>query len=197
MHQRLHLATGKTNVSRKFISFISILYSAACASPALPKQESIAIAPLADLQFGTFAVFATGSREITPSGGAINTGIAPVSGDAIGPAEFEIVYDRGNNAANPPPQTLVIGVTLLSVAAANGTGLTGTLSNFTSNLPGRPSITPNQMVTATIPNCLTRICRLPFRIGGKLTVSRTTGGGLLTFTLPMTATLLTINGSPP
>lgn len=168
-----------------------------CAPPALAKQESIAITPLADLRFGTFAVFSTGSREITPAGGISSTGIATVSGDTTGPAEFEIVYDRGRNAANPPPQTVEIGLTLFSVAAANGTGVTGTVSNFTSSLPGLPTITPNQMVTVSIPNCLTRICRLPFRIGGKLSVSRTTGGGMLAFALPMTATLLTINGSPP
>ena len=168
-------------------------------------QETITLTPGNALRFGTFLLPSAGSREVTANGAVINNGVMPAPGDAVGPAEFTLLFDRGNNGnpmggggqANPQPGVIVVEVSLLSVPPVTIPGITGALSNFTTNLPGAPTLQVGQIVPVTITNCFSRICSTTFRIGGKLSVSRTSGGGTLTFSLPLTATLVLVDGKAP
>lgn len=157
-------------------------------------QESITITPLSPLRFGSFVVISTGARTISHTGAVTNTSIFPVPGDASGPATFELAYDRGNNAgvngANAKPLTIQLELMLLPVQPVNSGGVSGSLDTFTTDLPGVPVLQPGVPTQIAIENCVTRVCRQAFRVGGRIAVSRVSGGATLAFSLPLTATLL-------
>lgn len=167
---------------------------AAMPQPAHAAQESITITPVSPLRFGSFVVTSAGTRTISHTGAVTNTLIFPGPGDASGPATFELAYDRGNsagvNGANAKPLTIRLELTLLPVQPVNSGGVSGSLDTFTTDLPGVPVLQPGIPMQIAIENCVTRICRRTFRVGGRIAVSRVSGGANLTFSLPLTATLL-------
>lgn len=175
-----------------FASFKHALVLAAAAltmpAPALAAPESLAITADTSLRFGTFVVLSAGSRTISASGAVTNSGIFPVSSAPVGPAQFTVTYDRGNNSRFP------LGITfqllLSNVSPVTQSGVRGTLSGFVSDLPGVPVLVPGRAVTITLPSCATRTCSATFRVGARLDVTRASGGAALTIVLPMTATLI-------
>lgn len=162
--------------------------------PTWAAKESITITPLTPLRFGSFVVISTGSRTVSHTGAVTNTSIFPVSGDASGPATFELAYNRGNNAgvngANAKPLTVQVELTLLPVQPIETGGVSGTLGDFTTDLSGAPALQSGVPVQIAIENCTTRICRRTFRVGGRIFVNRSSGGATLSFALPIAATLL-------
>jgi hypothetical protein len=46
-------------------------------------------------------------------------------------------------------------------------------------------------------NCQTELCNTTFRVGGKLQVQSSSGGGNLSFPLPLSATVIEVNGRAP
>ena len=159
------------------------------------KTASIDIVPQKQLRFGSFGVMDSGSRVVSPSGAVTSIGIVPVQGSVTGPAEFAIVYDRGNESKRPV--SLVIEVMLLAAPPLNQGGLVATVSEFTTDLAGAPTLAPGQAVMLAIDNCLTRQCTRTFRVGGRLQVKRSSGGGPISIPLPITANLVTVDGRRP
>lgn len=166
----------------------------AMLQPARAAQESITITPVSPLRFGSFVVTSAGTRTVSHTGAVTNSSVFPVPGDASGPATFELAYDRGNssgvNGVNAKPLTIQLELTLLPVQPVNSGGVSGSLDTFTTDLPGVPVLQPGVPNQIAIENCVTRICRQTFRVGGRISVSRVSGGATLDFTLPLTATLL-------
>jgi Domain of unknown function (DUF4402) len=156
--------------------------------PAQAAPASLTVTPDTALRFGSFVVITTGSRTVSASGAVTNSGIFPVGTAPVGPAQFTVTYDRGNNS----PQTLSVTFQLVlgSVAPVSQAGVSGTLSGFVSDLPGAAVLVPGQVITITIPSCATRTCSRTFRVGARLNVTRTSGGAALTIALPVTATLI-------
>lgn len=157
-------------------------------SPALAAPASLTITADTALRFGAFVVVASGSRTVSASGAVTNSGIFPVNTAPVGPGQFTVTYDRGNNS----PQVLSVTFQLMlgSVAPVSQAGVTGALSGFVSDLPGAPVLIPGRMVTYTMPNCPNRTCSVTFRVGARIDVTRASGGAALTIVLPMTATLI-------
>lgn len=147
------------------------------------------------LRFGTFGVMSSGARVVSPSGAVTNFAIIPASGSVTGPAEFTVVYDRGNESKRA--LSLVIEVILLPPPPLAQGGLAATVSDFTSDLPEAPVLVPGQPVTLAINNCQTRLCARTFRVGGRLQVQRSYGGGTIAIPLPITANLLSVDGKRP
>ena len=167
-----------------------LLPAAMLALPASAEAApaSLTVTPDTVLRFGNFVVITTGSRTISASGAVTNSGIFPVGSAPVGPAQFTVTYDRGNN--NPQVLRVIFQLVLGSVSPVSQAGVTGTLSSFVSDLPGAAALVPGQVVTYTIPSCATRTCSMSFRIGARLDVSRASGGAALTIALPVTATLI-------
>ena len=177
------------------LRFHSLLYAAALAAAALALPATAHAAPAAVtitadtvLRFGNFVVISTGSRTISASGAVTNSGIFPVGSAPVGPAQFTVTFDRGNNS--PQAMTATIQVVLGTVSSVSQAGVTGSLSGFVSDLPGAAVLVPGQVVTYTIPSCAARTCSRTFRIGARLDVTRASGGAALTIALPVTATLI-------
>lgn len=176
--------------SHNWLGCAALLAAAALIlpSPAHAAPASLTITPDQQLRFGSFVVITTGSRTISASGAVTNSGIFPVGGAPVGPAQFTVTYDRGNNS----PQNLSVTFQLMlgSVSPVSQAGVTGSLAGFVSDFPGAAVLVPGQVFTYTMPSCPTRTCSKTFRIGARLDVTRTSGGAALTIALPMTATLI-------
>jgi hypothetical protein len=162
---------------------------------ALAKPATLDIVPQKQLRFGSFGVMASGSRTVSPSGAVTSVGIIPVQGSATGPAEFTITYDRGNE--NRRPVSLVIEVVLHAAPPLNLGGMVATVSDYTTDLANAPTLAPGQVVALTIDNCNTRLCSRSFRVGGRLQVQRSSGGGPISIPLPITATVILVDGRRP
>ncbi len=161
-----------------------------CLGPANALPAKLSIVPQSDLRFGSFAVMGSGYRIVSPTGGVIDSGIFSTTSGDTGPAQFTLVYDRGDNSKRvlnlniqlvfSPPPTVQIG------------GVTANLSAYTSDLPGAPQIAPGQIVEVNIPNCATRVCQRTFHLGGRLDVDRTSGGAQISIPIPVDGLLVSV-----
>jgi hypothetical protein len=159
--------------------------------PSGPGSGSLTITPDTVLRFGAFVVITSGSRTVSASGTVTNTSVFPVGSSPVGPAQFTVTYDRGNN--NQKPLDVVFEVILAGVSPVNQAGVTGRLSGFDSDLTGAAVLVPGQAYRYTIPNCVTRTCSKSFRVGARLDVTRSSGGGDLTIPLPMVANIISVD----
>ena len=162
--------------------------AALLAEPSLAAPVGLTITADTPLRFGAFVVVANGSRTVSASGAVTNSGIFPVNSAPVGPGQFTVTYDRGNN--NPHVLTVTFQLLLGGVAPVNQAGVTGSLSGFVSDLPGASVLVPGRAVNYTMPNCAARTCSVTFRIGARIDVTRASGGASLTIALPVTATLI-------
>lgn len=180
---------------RRAFGLLAAVMVAALAPAAQAKPPLLDIVPQKELRFGSFGVISSGARVVSPAGAVTNVSIMPVPGSFTGPAEFTIVYDRGNE--NKRAISLVIEVILLSAPPLNQSGLSATVSDFTTDLPGAANLAPGQAVTFSIDNCITRQCARSFKVGGRLQVQRAYGGGAISIPLPISANVVTIDGRRP
>lgn len=182
-----------TATKRLLASAASLFVALVLSGPAIaqPRPPSSYVDVEFDLRFGTIVVFGSGSRTITPSGVVTDSGLVPGTGDAPGPAQFSVGYERSNNAKNPINVTMQIAVgTIPSVSQG---GVSGTVTNLTSDLPGAATLTPGQVVTVTINGCRTVRCGVTFNLGGRLNVTRSWGAASLTTPVPVSVTVISVN----
>ena len=172
---------------------LPVLSSLLLASPAPAAVPALTVTADAALRFGAFVVPSSGSRTVSASGAVVNDGIFPLASTPVGPSQFTVAYDRGNQ--NGKPITVTFQMMLSSVPTVTQTGVSGRLSAFDSDLPGAALLVPGRVVTYTIANCTTRICAKSFRVGARLDVTRSSGGANLTIALPVIATLLSVEGN--
>jgi hypothetical protein len=184
--------SGRNLLASRLIAagFAAVLPQMAQAKP--PKLE---IVVQKQLRFGTFGVMTSGTRMVSPSGAVTSVAIIPVAGSVTGPAEFTIAYDRGNESRRSI--SLVIEVFLMEAPRVSQGGLSATVTDFTTDLPGISTLAPGRPVTIAIDNCLTRVCARTFRVGGRLQIQRSYGGGTITVPLPIVANLITVDGRRP
>ncbi|MDE2404540.1 MAG: DUF4402 domain-containing protein [Sphingomonadales bacterium] len=166
-----------------------VLALLACLSPATARADA-ALTVTADqpLRFGSLVVPASGSRTIDPGGAVTGSGLVALAGDAVGPAQFTVTYDRGADSTRPI--TIVVQVLLAGGATQVQGGVTGVLSNFRTDLPGTPTLLPGQPMMLVIANCTERRCSRSFRVGARVDITRSSGGARLTLPVPVSATLL-------
>ena len=160
------------------------------ASPALADVPSTYVIPDRDLDFGVMAVFGSGNRTITPFGGVTDSGIMPASGDNPTPAHFSVGYDRGNEG-NKSIDVIFL-VTFGVVPPVTQGGVTGIVSNLTSDLPGALTITAGHTVQISINNCRVRQCGVSFNVGGRLDVTSLYGGADLSTPVPVSVTVVSV-----
>jgi hypothetical protein len=160
------------------------------ASQACAATSTFTLTVNSDLRFGRFVVMATGARVVTATGAVTNIGIYPIASGITGPAQFTVTYDRGNNGKKS--LDIAIEISMGSTPTVSNGGVTGTLSAFTTDIPGVPSIATGQVVSLNITGCTTRLCSRTFRIGSRIDVSRSSTGRTIAIPIPMTATLVNV-----
>jgi Domain of unknown function (DUF4402) len=181
---------GRSAPGRRFVSFAALGFAIGYSSCASAAQESLSLTVNSDLRFGSFVVMASGARVVNATGAVSNIGIYPIASGITGPAQFTVTYDRGNNGRKS--LDIVIEVSMGSTSTVRSGGVTGTLSAFTTDIAGVPSISTGQIVTLTILGCTTRLCTRTFRIGSRIDVSRSGTGRTIAIPIPMTATLVNV-----
>jgi hypothetical protein len=193
-------APHASHLHRRAYSSARVLAVASCLFAAVAVTRSAIAQPTPpssyvdvdlDLRFGTIVVFGSGTRTVTPSGGVTDSGLVPGTGDSPGPAQFSVGYQRGNNAKNPINVTLEIVVGTIPPVSQGG--VTGSVTNLTSDLPGASTLTPGQIVTVSINGCRTVRCGVTFNLGGRLNVTRSWGGASLTTPVPVSVTVVSVN----
>lgn len=160
-----------------------------CTTRGNADQSELRITPDRNLRFGTFAVPSSGWREITPMGQVTSSGVIAMPGNT-GPAQFTLAYDRGNNGQ--AQLNLRFELILLPAPVVTNGGVVARLTAYQTDLPGAARVAAGQPVTVSIPNCRQRICATSFRVGGRLTLDRTTGGGSIAVPIPVSATVVSI-----
>ncbi|MDE2561126.1 MAG: DUF4402 domain-containing protein [Sphingomonadales bacterium] len=164
---------------------------------ALGDTPNVTITADQPLRFGTLLVPASGTRTVGPDGSVLDSGLFGIDGDPVGPAQFTVTYDRGNNGnqygrAGNGNITIVVQVIFAGYQTVRSGGVTGQLSDLTSDLQGSGNQLTGSVATLTLANCMTRTCSQTFRIGARLDVTRAAGGGQLVFPLPATAAVIQV-----
>ncbi|WP_420382270.1 DUF4402 domain-containing protein [Novosphingobium sp.] len=144
------------------------------------------------LSFGTLVVSGSGSRTIAPDGTSTSTGILPLGDSISGPAQFTMTYTHASGLFLF--YFLQIQVTMPSANSVTINGVQGTISNFTTDLPGMASLQPGQTGTATVTNCFSPTCTIVFHVGGTLNVTSGNQGAQLVFPLQLVATVTQVLG---
>lgn len=149
------------------------------------KTPDVQVRPDSELRFGSFMIFGSGSRTVSPSGVVTDASIAPLDGTNPAPARFTISYDRGNESKH------VLDIELQLVIFAPGLvrngGIDAVLSKFETDLPGARQIESGQPITVSMQNCGTRVCSRSFSVGARLDVTRHFGGASLNLPIPIEA----------
>lgn len=158
---------------------------------AVAKQPTLAVRAEADLDFGALVVPSAGWRVVGATGATSSGGLMPAGASGTSPARFTVAYDRGNEGNKV--LNLTIEVVLVSLPSASISGVRARLSSLDTDIPGVPRLIPGQVVRLRIANCRTRICAQTFRVGGRIDVERSSGGGRLVFPLPLVATVTAID----
>ncbi|MBY6014531.1 DUF4402 domain-containing protein [Qipengyuania gaetbuli] len=159
--------------------------------PAAGDKPQLSVINGQGLRFGTFAVPTSGYREISPSGGVTSGGIFALDQSGVGPAQFVVQYDRGNNGRRR--MDLVIELVFAAPATFAQGGLTARLSRYQIDLQGYGMVQPGQVIRVEIPNCVQRVCSRSFNLGGRIDVDRTFGGGLVEIPIFVDAVLVSSN----
>lgn len=133
------------------------------------------------LQFGKIVTSGGGTVTIGPDGTISDSGVVPVSGLSSSPAQFTLSYSKA--LLDLFTYQLIFQITLQGPGADKVGQVQGTLSAFTTDLPGYSHIASGQTLTYTLPRCSNPTCNVTFHIGSTLTVSTTGGGAVLTFPL--------------
>lgn len=136
-----------------------------------------------DLHFGTFMVFGSGQRTVSPTAAVTDNAIVPLEGSSPSPARFTVTYNRGNQSRRP--LDIEIDVYLHSVSRVSIGGIEASLTSLRTDVAGQSQLESGRPIRITIPNCRTRICARSFSVGGTLNVNRSYGGASLTIPIPV------------
>jgi len=167
---------------------VALIASPACA--ATPASfTAIADQPLS---FGTLVTASGGSRTVAADGSTSSNGVFPLGDQTSGPAQFTMTFTRASG--DHVTYQLIFQFSLPSPPNASVSGVQGSLSGFTTDLPGVPVLQPGQTVVYTAPNCVSATCSVTFHVGGTLNVTRSSGGGNLTFPLMLMTTVTAVLG---
>jgi hypothetical protein len=168
----------------------AIMVQAPAANAATP--ASFTASADQPLRFGTMVTVGSGSRTVGADGSTSNASVFPLGDQASGPAQFTMTYARASGDHHA--YQLIFQFSLPSVPNANVGGVRGSLSGFTTDLPGVSRLNPGQTAVYTMPNCVSATCSVTFHVGGTLSIQRTSGGASLNFPLLLLTTVTTVFG---
>jgi Domain of unknown function (DUF4402) len=174
----------------KVLGAFALIGGAGSLAPAIGKTPEITITPDRALQFGTFMAFGSGSRTVSVSGAVVDQALVALEGALPAPARFTLAYDRGNG--NNHVLDIEIELVFSQPPRVRVGGVEGTVSGFQTDLPGAAQINPGQAIRVYMRNCRSRVCTRSFQVGGRLDVTRLSGGADLAIPLPVDATVISV-----
>jgi hypothetical protein len=142
------------------------------------------------LTFGTIVTSGGGSRTVGADGSTSDNGVFTLGSSTSAPAQFTMTFERppGNRSV----YQLVFLFSLPTPSGVNVGGVSGSLSGFTTDLPGIAQLQPGQVATYIVPNCATTSCSVTFHVGATLTVTPATSRTNLTFPLVLQCTVIAV-----
>ena len=143
------------------------------------------------LSFGTLVVSGSGSRTIAPDGTSTNNGVLPLGDSTSSPAQFTMTYTHASGLFIF--YLLQIQVTMPSANSTTVNGVQGTVSNFTTDLPGLTTLQPGQTGTITT-TCVTATCTIVFHVGGTLNITSGTRGAQMVFPVMLITSVTQVLG---
>jgi hypothetical protein len=144
------------------------------------------------LSFGTMVTASGGSRTVGADGSTSSNGVFPLGDQTSGPAQFTMTFARASG--DHFVYQLIFQFSLPAPPGESVSGVRGTLSGFTTDLPGVPVLLPGQTALYTMPNCVSATCSVTFHVGSTLNVTRSSGGGSLVFPLMVLTTVTAVLG---
>ena len=144
------------------------------------------------LTFGTIVTSGGGSRTVYADGSSSDNGVFPLGSGGSSPAQFTMTFTRASN--DHAVYQLVLLFSLPSPGNVKVGSVQGSLSSFTTDLPGVPTLLPGQTATYIMPNCVTATCSVTFHVGATLTVTPATSRANLTFPLVLLTTVIATLG---
>ena len=176
-----------------FARLLAAVLALVLASPARAAGTATFTATaLQPLSFGTLVTANGGSMTVAPDGTTTTDALFALPSSFATPAEFTLTYTQ------PPGQLISLVVvfqfSLPAVPNQSVSGIQGKLTNYTTDLPGVATLQPGQVASYTMPVCISTSCSVTFHVGGTLTVTRSSGGGVLTFPLTLQSTVTTLLG---
>ncbi|WP_353228570.1 DUF4402 domain-containing protein [Novosphingobium sp.] len=144
------------------------------------------------LRFGTMVTVGSGSRTVGADGSTSNNSVFPLGDRSSGPAQFTMTYARASNDRST--YQLIFQFSLPAAPNVSASGVQGSLTNFTTDLPGAATLQPGATAVYTLPNCVAATCSVTFHVGGTLNVTRASGGATLSFPLLLLTTVTTVFG---
>jgi hypothetical protein len=157
------------------VAIITIFSGAALVSPALASPAALTIVKNNDLNFGAFVVITNGVVTVDATNAVTYSNAVAVSGASPAPARFTV---------NGEPNADVTILIPASPLTQNGTGVSAIFSDFQAKTSGAGPTLTGTMFDITLPATGT----LDLYIGGKVSISRSTGSGSLSVSIPVTAT---------
>ncbi len=186
-HRRLPHVYAGWGLAAIIAGLITMPYPTRAATAAA--FNATAVQPL---KFGTLVTASGGSRTVATDGSTTNNGVFPLGDSTSGPAEFTMTYRRA--PGDLLSYLLIFQFSLPAPPIEAISGIQGSLSGFTTDLPGVPTLQPGQTAIYVLPNCMAASCSVTFHVGGTLTITRSSGGGTLNFPLTLLATITTVLG---
>lgn len=171
---------------------VAALPGCAAAPARAATPASFVAAAVQPLRFGTVVTSGSGTRTVGPDGSTSNSGVLPLGDSTSGPATFTMTYTRASNDQNI--YQLLIQVSLPQASGQTVNGVSGTVSGFTTDLPGIPVLRPGQSAVFTLNNCVSATCTVTFHIGGTLAISGGTRTASLTFPLVLLTSVTAVLG---
>jgi hypothetical protein len=160
------------------------------AQPGLAREAEIVVTSDQALRFGTLLVPAAGSRIVSARGTVADVGLYQIGNDPVGPAQFTVTYDRGNESKrsiNVVVQVLLAGGQRVRVGSVEAQ-----VSGLESDIAAISGLPSGAIATFTMVNCRERRCTQVFRVGAKLDLVRPAGGAEVVVPLTASATVMAV-----
>ncbi len=162
-------------------------------SHAQPRSGDLRVQTDGELKFGTFMVFGSGARRVSPSGAIFDQSIVALEGTKAQPGRFTVEYER--KGANTRALTVTVELVISAPDRIRQDGVDARLSQFETDLPGYSRISNGQLVRVELPNCRSKTCARSFNIGARLDVTRNYGGANIAIPIDLDGRVVSVDWS--
>lgn len=157
---------------------------------AFAAQPELTVSADLPLRFGSLLIPASGSRIVTSRGQVIDSGLFDIGDDPVGPAQFTVTYDRGNEGRKV--LNLRVQIFLSGGGPVKVDGVEARLSQLESDSASSTGGS-DRVLNLTLANCRERRCSMSVKVGGRLDVTRSVGGAKLVVALAATGTVVDVD----
>lgn len=167
---------------------VAMALPASLSAQTVTQSSSLLLTQDEPLRFGSFAVLDHGSKSVGALGAVIDEGLIPLGSAHENPAQFTLIWQRGDNSVQPV--TVVVQLAFGKPPPAIAGSITAQITSYETDLGGLSTITPGGGLSYTFASCTSRTCSATFRVGARIDVTATGDGAPVTLALPITARIV-------